>query len=60
MNSTIPAAIQRTGINRVSTNKADGQHINLKAGVIGLFFGDELAEALLKRQQRRERKHGRS
>lgn len=58
MNENIPAALKRSGIKRVSTNRSAGEDIVLKPGVLGLFFGDELAEALLKRQQKKERAHG--
>ena len=58
MNSDIPTALKRSGIKRVSSNRKAGQELSLKQGALGLFFGDELAEALLAKQKRREQAHG--
>ena len=58
MNNELPAALKRSGFKQVTSNRSAQQDIVLKPGVLGLFFGDELAEALLKRQQNKERAHG--
>jgi len=55
---SIPLALRKAGIRSVSTNCAANQTIALKPGALGLFFGDELAERLLAKQQRKEQAHG--
>ena len=57
-NETIPLALRKAGIRALSNNRNANQTIALKPGALGLFFGDELAERLLAKQQRKERAHG--
>jgi len=55
---SIPLALRKAGIRSISTNKSRNQAVALKPGALGLFFGDELAERLLAKQQRKEQAHG--
>ena len=42
--SEIPHALRKAGIKQVNTNRSADQHIQIKDGLIGLFFGEELAQ----------------
>lgn len=48
----IPAALKRAGFKQVSSNKRDDQEVIIRDGVLGLFFGEELAERLLAKQKK--------
>ena len=56
--TAVPAALRKAGITQVNTNCAGHQTIALKNGALGLFFGDELAQRLLAKQNRKEQAHG--
>tara|TARA_B100002003_G_scaffold38907_1_gene34437 strand:+ start:3836 stop:4009 length:174 start_codon:yes stop_codon:yes gene_type:complete len=56
--SEIPHALRKAGIKQVNTNRSADQHIQIKDGLIGLFFGEELAQRLIARQQRRKQHNG--
>lgn len=56
--TSIPTALRKAGIRSVSTNCGANQTVALKSGALGLFFGNELAERLLAKQQQKERAHG--
>lgn len=54
----IPPALKKAGIKQVSTNRGNDQQVQIKDGMIGLFFGEELAQRLIARQQQRKQHHG--
>lgn len=56
--SEIPHALRKAGIKQVNTNRDADQQIQIKDGLIGLFFGEELAQRLIARQQRRKQHNG--
>ncbi|WP_296053206.1 hypothetical protein [uncultured Alteromonas sp.] len=56
--SEIPSALKKAGIKQVSSNRGGDQRVQIKDGMIGLFFGEELAQRLIARQQQRKQHHG--
>jgi hypothetical protein len=52
-----PDSLRRRGITSVTSNKQADQDIVLPAGLLGFYFGDELAAAIAAKKQR-EVKHG--
>ncbi len=53
----IPSALRKAGIKQVTTNRSTQQEVHIKDGLIGLFFGEELAQRLIARQKQRKQ-HG--
>lgn len=54
-----PVGLRRRGIAGVTSNKKADQEIVLPAGLLGFYFGDELAAAVAaKKQAKCEVKHG--
>jgi hypothetical protein len=54
-----PLSLRRRGITSVTSNKKEDQEIVLPTGLLGFYFGDELAAAVAaKKQAKYEVKHG--
>jgi hypothetical protein len=52
-----PECLRRRGITSVTSNKKKDQDIVLPSGLLGFYFGDDLAAAVAAKKQR-EVKHG--
>lgn len=56
--SEIPNALKKAGFTKLTSNRRDDQEVVIKDGLIGLFFGEELAERLLAKQKKDQIRHG--
>jgi hypothetical protein len=52
MNQGTPACLRRVGITTVTSNKKPDQAIVLPKGILGFYFADELAAALMEKKER--------